>query len=40
MRNCEIIANVDIGSDHKMAKARVGIHEKLMRLEKIKCNTT
>ena len=31
--NCEVIINVDIGSDHRMARARVEINKTLMRLK-------
>ena len=34
--NCEVITRVDIGSDHRMARARVEINKKLIRLKKIK----
>ena len=33
--NCEVITRVDIGSDHRMVRARVEIDKKLMRLNKI-----
>ena len=35
VRNCEVITKVDIGSDHRMVRARVEIY-KLMRLKKFK----
>ena len=35
MGNCEVIAKVDIGSDHKMVRVRVEINKQLMRLQKI-----
>ena len=35
MRNCEVITKVDIGSDHRMVRARVKIDKKLMRLKTI-----
>ena len=34
VRNCEVITKVDIGSDHRMVRARVGIDKKIMRLKK------
>ena len=34
--NCEVINKVDIGSDHRMVRARVAINKKLMRLTKSK----
>ena len=33
VRNCEVITKVDIGSDHRMVRARVEIDKKLMRLK-------
>ena len=33
--NCEVITKVDIGSDHRMVRARVEINKKLMRLKRI-----
>ena len=35
MGNCEVITQVDTGSDHRMIRARVDIKKKLMRLKKI-----
>ena len=35
VRNCEVITNVDIGSDNRMVRARVEIAKKLMRLKRI-----
>ena len=35
VRNCEVITKVDIGSDHRMVRARVEIDKKLMRLKTI-----
>ena len=35
VRNCEVIAKVDIGSDHRMVRARVEMDKKLMRLKRI-----
>ena len=35
VRNCEVITKVDIGSDHRMIRARVEIDKKLMRLKRI-----
>ena len=35
MQNCEVITKVDIGSDHRMVRARVEIDKKLMRLKRI-----
>ena len=35
VRNCEVITKVDIGSDHRMVRARVEIDKKLMRLKRI-----
>ena len=35
VQNCEVIAKVDIGSDHCMVRARVEIDKKLMRLKRI-----
>ena len=35
VRNCEVITKVDIGSDHSMARARVEIDKKSMRLKRI-----
>ena len=35
MVNCEVITKVDIGSDHRMVRARVEIDKKLMRLKAI-----
>ena len=35
VKNREIITKVDIGSDHRMVRARVEINKKLMRLERI-----
>ena len=37
--NCEVITKVDIGSDHRMVRARVEINKKLMRLKKIQKQT-
>ena len=34
VRNCEVITKVNIGSDHRMVRARVEIDKKLMRLKK------
>ena len=34
VRNCEVINKVDIGSNHRMVRARVEIDKKLMRLKK------
>ena len=34
VRNCEVITKVDIGSDHRMVRARVEIDRKLMRLKR------
>ena len=33
VQNCEVITKVDIGSDHRMVRARVEIDKKLMRLK-------
>ena len=33
--NCEVITTVDVGSDHRMARARVEINKQLMGLQKI-----
>ena len=35
MRNCEVITKVDIGSNHRMVRARVEIDIKLTRLKRI-----
>ena len=35
VQNCEVITKVDIGSDHRMVRARVEIDKKLMRLKRI-----
>ena len=35
VRNCEVITKVDIGSDHRIVRARVEIDKKLMRLKRI-----
>ena len=35
VRNCEVITKLDIGSDHRMLRARAEIDKKLMRLQKI-----
>ena len=34
-QNCEVITKVDIGSDHRMVRARVETDKKLMRLKRI-----
>ena len=34
VQNCEVLTKVDIGSDHRMVRARVEIDQKLMRLKK------
>ena len=36
VQNCEVITKVDIGSDHRMVRARVEIDKKLMRLKRIR----
>ena len=36
VKNCEVIAKVDIGNDNRMVRARVEMHEKLIRLRKLK----
>ena len=35
VRNCEVITKADIGSDHRMVRARAEIDKKLMRLKAI-----
>ena len=35
VRNCEVITKIDIGSDHRMVRARVEIDKKLTRLKRI-----
>ena len=40
VKNCEVIAKVDIGNDNRMVRARVEMHEKLIRLRKLKQNST
>ena len=35
VRNCEVITKFDIGSDHRMVRARAEIDKKLMRLKRI-----
>ena len=35
VRNCEVVSKVDIGSDHRMVRARAEMDKKLMRLKKI-----
>ena len=35
MRNCEVITKFDIGSDHRLVRARIEIDKKLMRLKRI-----
>ena len=35
VQNCEVITKVDIGSDHRIVRARVEIDKKLMRLKRI-----
>ena len=35
VQNCEVITKVDIGSDHRMVRARVEIDKKLMRRKRI-----
>ena len=40
VRNCEVITKVDIGSEHRMVRARVEIDKKLMRLKRIKKTKT
>ena len=36
IQNCEVITKVDIGSDHRMVRARISINKKLARLKTIK----
>ena len=40
VQNCEVITKVDIGSDHRMVRARVEIDKKLMRLKRIQKTKT
>ena len=35
MRNCEVITKVDVGSNHRMVRARVEIDKKLISLNRI-----
>ncbi|XP_072033057.1 craniofacial development protein 2-like [Amphiura filiformis] len=36
LQNCEVITNVDIGSDHRMIRAKILLNKKLARLKFIK----
>ena len=40
MRNCEVITKADIGSDHRMVKAKLEIDKQLMRLKTIQKQST
>ena len=40
VRNFEVISKVDIGSDHRMVRARVEINKRLMKLKKIQKTKT